>query len=206
MAQPNLAQVMVERSLPKMISPSDRKNLRIDIETTTESYDVNGNLKSTKVENKTTDGRLEVRGMSMEELYRALEARYDFYIDTAESTAVINNMICAIVKFKPKSNLGVKKTADHFINRSEGSIYINLDNFDIVKITGAIKNPFNFTFSWFFIPIANVEIYQFEFTVEYVIFNNTTVEQSIVGLADYKIRNRSIEKFTNKITNHRMKN
>lgn len=206
MAQPNLAQVMVERSLAKMINPSDRKNLRIDVETTTESYDTSGNVKSKKVENKTTDGRLEVRGMSMEELYRAFETRYDFYIDIAESTAVINNTTCAVVKFRPKSNLGVKKTADHFINRSEGSIYINLDNFDIVRITGAIKNPFNFTFSWYFIPIANVEIYQFEFTVEYIIFNNTTVEQSISGLADYKVRSRSVEKFTNKITNHRMKN
>ncbi len=206
MAQPDLAHVIVGKSVAKIISPGARRNIRIDIETTIENYYDNGNLKSSKSESKTTDGRLEVRGMKIEELYRAFETRYDFYIDPAESADILNNITCAIVKFRPKPNLSIKKTTDQFINRSEGSIYINLDNFDIVRIAGSIKNPFSFTFSWFFIPIAQVNIYQLEFLAEYTTFDSVLVEQTLNGLADYRVNNnRSIEKFTNKITNHRIK-
>ena len=203
-AQSSLAQIMAEKSLSKIISPTDRRNLRIDVETITENYDAGGNQKLAKTEHKTTDGRLSVRGISMEELYRALGNRFDFYIETDESTAVIKNTTCAIIKFKPKSNLAINKTADQFVNRTEGSIYINLDNFNIASIEGYIRNPFSFTFSWFFIPIARINVYQFKFVVEYTVFNNMLVEQSINGLADYEIRNRGIEKFTNKLSNHRI--
>lgn len=208
MAQSDLAQVMVERGLSKVISPTARRNIRIDIETTTEKFDANGNSKSNKMERKTTDGRLEVRGINIEELYQAFATRYNFYIDTGGNTAIINNVTCALVKFKPKSNLAIRKTADQFINRAEGSIYINLDNLNVVRIEGFIKNPFDFVFSWYFVPIAPVDVYQFAFSVEYTLFNNTLVEKSLNGLADYEIGigARSVEKFTNKISNHRMRN
>lgn len=205
MAQPDLAHVIIEKSIAKIISPSTRRNLRIDIETTTESYDASGNLKSRKAGSKTTDGRLEVRGMKIEELYQAFETRYDFYIDAAESTDILNNVTCVIVKFRPKPNLSIKKTADQFINRSEGSVYVNLDNFNVVRIAGSVRSPFNFTFSWYFIPIARVDVYRLEFLVEYTTFDNMLVEQTLNGLADYKVNNRGVEKFTNKITNHRMR-
>ena len=184
-----------------------RRNLRIDVETTTEKYEADGvTLKSPhKTERKTTDGRLEVRGISLEELYQAFQTRYNYYIDMEESTAIVNNITCAVVKFSPKPNLIIRKTADQFINRSEGSVYINLDNFEIIRIHGFIKNPFKFLFSWYFVPVSNVDVYRFEFTVEYINFNNMLVEQSISGLADYEIINRGVEKFTNKITNHRMR-
>ncbi len=208
MAQENLAQILVEKGMAKIIKLDIRKITRIDIENTTEKYDKEGTKKSGKTEHKTTDARLEVRGISMEELYQAFQTRYDFYIDMNESTAVINDVTYAVVKFGPKPNLTIKKTADQLINRSEGSIYINLDNFDIVKIHGFIKDPFDFIFYWKFIPLAHINVYQFEFTVEYTTFNNMTVEQSVGGIADYDttIQGRGMEKFTNKISNYRMKN
>ena len=204
-AQQDLAHVMVEKGLSKMINPAARRNLRINVETTIEKFNAKGDVISNKLEHKTTDGRLEVRGMNIEELYQAFVTRYDFYIDAHESTTVINGTTCAIVKFKPKYNLAVRKTADRFINQTEGSIYINLDNLNIVRIEGYIKNPFNFTFSWYFVPIARVDVYQFQFLVEYTVFNDMLVEQSLNGLIDYEIRNRGVEKFTNKISNHRMR-
>ena len=177
----------------------------MDIEITNESFTNGTKPKTGKIERKTSDARLEVRGISMIELNQAFQTRYNFYIDPNENAAVIDGITCAIVKFSPKPNLAVRKTADQFINRAEGLIYINLDNFDIVRVNGSIKNPFNFTFSWYFIPVARVDVFQFEFSVGYTKFNNMLVEQSLTGLADYEIRNRSTEKFTSKITNHRMR-
>lgn len=204
LAQPDLAHVMVEKSISKIISPSARRNIRIDIETITEDYNTNGNLKQpAKPRHKTTDGRLEVQGMNIEELYQALGTIYDFYIDPNESTAVINSITCAVVKFQPKPNLPVNKTADNFINRSEGSIYINLDSLVITRLVGSIKNPFYFTFYWKSIPITRIDVYQFKFEVEYIQFGSVVVEKTLNGLADYEIRNRGTKKFTNNITNHR---
>ena len=203
--QLDLAQIMVKRAMDKIITPSNRRNIRIDVGTITEKYDASGHKKSEKIEHKTTDGRMEIRGINIDELYRAFETRYNFYIDANESTASINNITCARIKFKSKPNLAVKKTIDQFINRTEGSIYINLDDLNIVKIEGLIKNAFYFNFSWYFIPIARIDIYQFEFSVEYILFENILVENSINGSVDYKIIRRGVEKFTNKITNHRMR-
>ena len=38
-AQDNLAQILVDKSMAKLIKPEIRRNLRIDIETTTEKFD-----------------------------------------------------------------------------------------------------------------------------------------------------------------------
>lgn len=204
MAQSNLAQVFIDKGFDKIIKPELRKTIRMDIETNSQAFDANQNKKSDETERKTTDGRLDVRGINIDELYHAFRTRYDFYIDMNESTAVINGMTCAVIKFTPKNNLKAQKAADQFINRAEGTIYINIDNFDIVRIEGGIKKPFRFSIEWLFFRWT-IDVYGFDFLVEYTTFNNMLVEDYVAGMADYEYKKRTIEKFTNKITNYRLK-
>lgn len=202
--QQNIAQLLAEKGLSKIISPDVRKRTRADSESITEEYSADGRLKSRETEHSPINGKLELRGINIDDLYKALGTRYDFYIDDSESTAVIDNQSCAVIKFKPKPNLPISKVADQFINRAQGSIYINLDGLRLIKLVGSIKEPFHFTFWALFIPIG-IDIYQFRFSINYTVFNNATVEQNLDGLADYEIRNRGMEKFTSKISNYRTK-
>src|SRR5688572_27034567 len=78
-ANENLAEVMVKKGLSKIVKPDLRKNILIDVETEGSSAGIKPKL-------KTTDARLEVRGVSMVELYQAFRTRYEFYIDMNEST------------------------------------------------------------------------------------------------------------------------
>lgn len=214
------AQLMFEKGLSKIIRPNARKNIIIDRETITEKYDSNCNIeskklgtpiekicepKSRKASHKATDLKLKVKGLDIDDLYGALAVRHSFYIDPAEDTKTIDGKTYVIVKFSPKDNLAIREATDQFVNRVSGSIYIDLDNLTITGIDGSINYSFYFNYSLLgFIPIR-VDVYSFEFSVEYNQFENITVEKSVNGLVDYKIRNRNTEKYINKITNHRVK-
>lgn len=202
--QSNIAQLMAEKALSKIISPDMRKNIRADADILKEEYDDKGKIKSRKKDHKSLNGKLEVSGMSMDYLYQALATRFEFYIDDKDSAAIVNNITCAVIKFRPKPNLRSQDTADEFINRTSGSVYISLDDFGIVKLEGSIKEQFHFTYWLLFVPLG-IDVYRFEFAVEYGLFNQVLVEQRIGGLVDYEIRNRGTEKFDNTITNYRMK-
>lgn len=214
------AQLMFEKGLSKMVQPDARKNIIVDRETITEKYDGNCNIeskksgisieeicepKSRKASHKSTDLKLKVKGLDIDDLYRALATRHNFYIDPAEDTKIIDGKTYIIIKFSPRNNLAIRETTDQFINRVLGFIYIDLDNLTITRIDGSINYSFHFNYSLLgFIPIR-VDVYSFEFSVEYSPFKNITVEKSVNGLVDYKIRNRDTEKYINRINNHRVK-
>lgn len=211
---------MFERGLSRIVQPNARKNIKTNRETITEKYNSDCNIeskksgisiekicepRSRKASYKSTDLKLKVRGLDIDDLYRALATRHNFYIDPAEDTRVIDDKTYVIVKFSPKNNLAIRETTDQFVNRVSGFIYIDLDNLTIIRIDGSINDPFHFNYSLLgFIPIR-VDIYSFEFSVEYSQFENITVEKSVNGLVDYKIRNRDTEKYTNKINNYGVK-
>ena len=86
-----------------------------------------------------------------------------------------------------------------------GLVYINLDDFQIIKIEGAIEYHFSFDFKLLnFIPIS-IDVYEFRFYVEYTVFDNIMVEKSLGGMADYEIRNRGIENHTYVLNNYRLR-
>lgn len=215
-----VAQLMFEKGLSRIVQPNARKNIIIDRETIIEKYDSNCNIeskksgisieeicesKSRKVSHESTDLKLKVKGLDIDDLYGALAVRHNFYIDPAEDTKIIDGKTYIIIKFSPKNNLAIRETTDQFINRVSGFIYIDLDNLAIARIDGFINHSFHFNYSLLgFIPIG-VDVYSFEFSVEYSPFENITVEKFVNGLVDYKIRNRSTEKYTNKINNPRVK-
>ncbi len=208
-AQQDIAKLLTNQGLARII---DNKVLRnsftSDVISVTENYDKNGRLKSRESETRSIKGKPKLSKLDIDELYQAFVTRYDFYIDGQENTtAVVNGVECAVIKFGPKSNLTTKDVADQFINRLNGAIYIYVSANDthIVKIDGIVPSHFSFTY-WAlgFIPIG-VDVYQFKFSVEYSLFNTIPVETSLIGTIDYEIRNRGREEHTYTISNYRTK-
>lgn len=214
------AKLMVEKGLSKIVQPDARKNIIADRETTTEEYDGNCSVKSKqsgtpieqickpksrKTSHKSTDLQMELRGLDIDDLYKALVVRHNFYIDPAEDTKIIDGKSCIIIKFAPKNTLTKRGITDQFINRVSGSIYIDLDNFSITRMDGFINEPFNFNYTLLGFIRIRVDVYSFEFSVEYSQFDNIMVEKSVNGSADYEIRNRGTEKYNNKITDYRVR-
>jgi len=203
-AQQNIAQLMAERGLAKIITPAARKNIRADIETVIKEYDSAGNSKKPKKQNERLSGELELNGIKIGYLYQTLANRKIFFIDEQNSAAVIDGTSYAIIKFRPKENLHIQRIADQFINRTTGSVYVNLDNMSISKIEGSIEEPFHFNYTLIFFPIG-VDVYRFSFLVEYAPFEDVFVEKTLNGLADYEIRKRGTKEYFNQITNYRRK-
>ena len=212
---------MVEKALSKVVQPNTRKNIIADRKTTTNGYDSSCNIeskqlgirieevcakpKSHKTINQSADLRMKLRGLDIDDLYGALMVRHDFYIDPAEDTKVIEGKNCVIIKFSPKNNLAMREVSDQFINRVSGSIYIDLDNVTIARIDGSTNHQFYFNYTILGFIHIRVDVYSFEFSVEYNQFGNMMVEKTVNGLADYEIRSRSTEQYINKISNYRMK-
>ncbi len=200
-----IAKLMVEKGLSKINNPA-RRNIITDMVSNSEEYDDQGHLKSKKTEKRTITGPPKLINLSVEELYQAFQTRYEFFIDPSDETAaVINDVKCAVIKFKPKPDLKVRKTADEFINRTSGKVYLNLDNLSVVKVEGNINYHFSFDVSSIFIlfiPI-NVDVYNFEFTVEYTEYKDMVIEKYLTGTADYEVRKRGTEKYTYALGNYR---
>lgn len=202
----NIAQLLVERGLAK-INTESRKDVFADMVSIKKEYDINSKEVSKKISRRTILGRPKLDKLSIDELYQAFETRYYFYIDDLENTVNVDNITYGVIKYKPKADLKINKTADQFINRVEGKIYIDIDKLKITKIEGAIPNKFSFDFSYWallFIPIQ-IDMHKFEFSVEYATFNNISVENHLTGLADYEVRNRGTETHEYILSNYRMR-
>lgn len=208
-AQQNIAQLLTGQGLSRIIDNKSLRNSFVsDVASVTEKYDKDGKLKSKDSKTSSIQGKPKLNKLDVDDLYQAFATRYDFYIDIQENTtAVVNGLECAVIKFRPKPNLATKETADQFINRLNGTIYVYVSANDthVVKIDGFIENHFNFMY-WAlgFIPIG-VDVYKFKFSVEYSLFNNIPVETSLTGIVDYEIRNRGSEEYKYTINNYRVK-
>lgn len=206
--KPSIAQIMMDKGLASINDPL-RKNVIADVFSTSEEYDTQGNRKSADTDNYTIVGRPKLDKLNIDELYRAFATRFDFYIDNAYSADTINGTTYAVVKYRPKPGLSYDNVTDSFINRVSGKVYINLDNFVIYKIDGGINYPFSTTWHpgpklLYFISIG-IDVYEFNFSIEYTGFNNMVIEKFLTGAADYKIRNRGLEKHFYTLSNYRMR-
>ena len=210
-AQEGIAQLIMDKILARIFSEAGaRNNLKCDLISMEERYDSSGKLKSRKPARpgppKVFKGRPKIDGIDLASLYKILDERYDFYIDDQESIGVMNGIVRAIVKFKPKSNLKIRETADQFVNRLSGKIYIDLDELYMVKLNGTIDKTFSFTITspWIlYIPVT-VTVYRVNFMAEYELSNGIVVENLIIGEADYETRGRGTVKRTYTLSNCRM--
>lgn len=208
--QKNVAQLLMEKGLAR-INNNLRENITADMVSITEEYgnkddlEQGRNPRHKKTTNSRITGRPNLDKLNINDLYKALATRYEFYIDDAHSTDVVNGIMCALIHFRPKPGLSVRETADQFINRVNGNVYINLDNFQIIKIEGSAKDHFGFTY-WLLglVPIS-VDVYEFSFSVEYTEFNGVVIEKYLFGLADYQIRKRGVETHAYELSNYRIK-
>ena len=143
--------------------------------------------------------------MNIDELYKAFVTRFDFFIDNGDSTGMINGTRYALIKFNPKPNLTSKTVTNAFINHTSGKVYINLDNYEIVRIKGGIGNHFVTTWRAWWAPISfDIDVYEFGFSIDYTVFNNMVIEKNLDGMVDYEIRNRGVDKNTYTLSNYRM--
>ena len=183
-----------------------RKKVSADLISNVEEIDSKGKT-SKKTSRSVIDGRPKIDRLDTDDLYQAFSTRFNFYIDESESTAVIDNIKCAVIKFRPKPNLKADGLTDQIINRLTGSVYINIDNFQIIKIEGSINYHFYAEYvAWFLLNIPiGVDFYQFYFLVEYTVFNDIVIEKNLIGTADYEIRNRGTEKHHYTLSNYRFR-
>ncbi|OGM97050.1 MAG: hypothetical protein A3B86_02865 [Candidatus Yanofskybacteria bacterium RIFCSPHIGHO2_02_FULL_38_22b] len=210
LAQETIAKLLVDKGLAK-INVEPRKTITTDVVSVTEEYANkeaydNKRSKSIKTSRKTITGRPKLGYLNVDELYQAFATRFDFLIENNDSTGVINDVQCALIKFTPKPNLTSKTVTDAFINHTAGKVYINLDNFEIIRIEGGINNHFVTTWRAWWSPIAfDVDVYEFSFSIDYTIFNNVVIEKNLEGMADYEIRNRGIDRHIYTLSNYRIR-
>lgn len=208
--EPGIAQIIIDKGLDK-INNDARKNVITDVNSTDEKYIdkqalIDGRPKSRQAGKKTVTGRQSLGSMNVDDLYKAFATRFDFIIDNNDSTGVINGIQCALIKFSPKPNLTSKTVTDAFINRTSGKVYINLDNYEIVRVEGGISNHFITTWRAWWSPISfDIDVYELSFSIDYTVFNNMVIEKNMEGTIDYEIRNRGVEKHTYTLSNHRMR-
>jgi hypothetical protein len=208
-AEPGIARLIIDKGLAR-INNDARKNVIADIYSVDEEYVnkqamINNSPKSKRDRKKIITGRPSLDGMSVDELYKAFAIRFDFFIDNNESIGVIDNTRYALIKFAPKPNLTSNTVTDALINRTAGKVYINLDNYEIVRIEGSISNHFVTTWRAWWSPISfDIDVYEFSFSIDYTVFNNIVIEKNLDGMVDYEIRTRGIDKHTYTLRNYRM--
>lgn len=208
--EPGIAWLIIDKGLDR-INNNERKNVVTDVYLIEEKYAnkqavINGQFKSRQERRKTITGRPSLGSMNVDELYKAFATRFDFFIDNNDSTGVINDTRYALIKFIHKPNLNSKTVTDAFINHTSGKVYINLDNYEIVRIEGGISNHFVTTWRAWWSPISvNIDVYEFSFSIDYTLFNNMAIEKSLTGTVDYEIRNRGTEKNDYTLSNYRMR-
>lgn len=209
-AKPGIAQLILDKGLDR-INSDVRKNVIADVYSIDEKYAnkqalTDGRPKSRQERRKTITGRPSLDGMSIDDLYKAFSSRFDFFIDNNDSIGVIDGVRYALIKFRPKPSLTSKTVTDALINHVAGKVYINLDNYEIIRIEGDISNHFVTTWRAWWSPISfNIDVYEFGFSIDYSVFNGIVIEKSLNGMIDYEIRNRGVEKHTYTLSNYRMK-
>ncbi len=209
-AKPSIARLIMDKGLTR-INNDARKNVVADMYSVDEEFATKQALldnrpKSRQEKRKTITGRPSLDGMSIDELYNAFATRFDFGIDNDDSTGVINNVRYALIKFTPKPNLANNTVTNALINHTAGKIYINLDNYEIVRIEGGISNHFVTTWRAWWSPISfDVDVYEFGFSIDYTVFNNMVIEKNLNGMVDYEIRNRGVKKLAYILSNYRMR-
>lgn len=209
-AKPGIAQLIMDKGLDR-INNDVRKNVIADLNSVNKKYAnkqalIDGRSKSEQERRKIITGWPSLNGMDVDKLYSAFAIRFNFFIDNDDSTGVINGIRYALIKFTPKPNLTSKSVTDAFINHTAGNVYINLDNYEIVRVEGSINSHFVTTWKAWWLPISfDIDVYEFSFSIDYTIFNNMVVEKNLTGMVDYEIRNRSVEKHTYTLSNYRMK-
>ena len=208
--RPSIAQLIIDRGLAK-INNDTRKNVIADLNSIDDKYTskqtlIEGKYKSRQERKKTITGRPSLAGMSVDKLYNVFKTRFDFIIENDDSTGVINGTQYALIKFTPKPNLTSNTVTDSFINHTAGKIYINLDNYEITKIEGGVNNHFVTTWkAWWSLISFDIDVYEFSFSIDYVVFNNMTIEKNLNCMVDYEIRNRGINKYIYTLSNYRIK-
>lgn len=208
--KPSIAQLIVGKGLDR-INSDIRKNVIADLNSVNEKYAdkqalTNGRPKSRQERKKIITGWPSLNGMDIDKLYGAFAVRFDFFIDNDDSTGVINGIRYALIKFTPKPNLTSKSVTDALINHTAGKVYINLDNYEIVRVEGDINNHFVTTWKAWWSPISfDIDVYEFSFSIDYTTFNNIVVEKNLAGMIDFEIRNRGVEKHAYTLSNYRMK-
>jgi len=208
-AKPGIAQLIIDKGLAR-INNDARKNVIADVNSIDEKYAnkqalLDGHPKSKQERRKTITGRPSLDGMNVDELYKAFATRFDFFIDNNDSTGIIDGLRYALIKFSPKPNLTNNTVTNAFINHTAGKVYINLDNYEIVRIEGDISNHFVTIWRAWWSPISfDIDVYEFGFSIDYVMFNNMMIEKNLNGIVDYEIRNRGVEKHTYTLSNYRM--
>ena len=210
-SKPSIAKLIIDRSLEK-INDSNRKNVITDIFSVHEKYTnkqtfLDRRPKSRQEGKKTVIGRPKLDSINIDELYKSFSTRFDFIIDNDDSTGVINGVRLGLIKFNPKPNLISKTVTDAFINHTAGKIYVNLDNYEIVRIEGGVNSHFITTWRAWWAPISfDIDVYEFDFLIDYTTFNKMVIEKNLDAMVDYEIRNRGIDKYVYTLSNHRMKN
>lgn len=208
--EPGIARLIIDKGLDR-IKNDVRKNVIADVYSVDEKYAdkqalIDGRPKSKQERMKTITGRPSLGSMNVDELYKSFATRFDFLIDNNDSTGMINDIRYALIKFTPKPNLTSKTVTDAFINHTAGKVYINLDNYEIVRVEGGISNHFVTTWRAWWSPISfDIDVYEFDFSIDYTVFNNMVIEKNLTGIVDYEIRNRSTEKHSYMFSNYRMK-
>ncbi len=210
LAQETIAKLLIDKGLAR-ISVEARKNVTSDIISRKEEYDnkdaYNNNVrKSSKTSKKTITGRPKLGYLDIDDMYEAFTTRFDFTIDNNNSTGVINGNRYVLIKFSPKPHLTNKTVTDAFINHTSGTVYMNLDNFEFVRVEGGISDHFLTTWKTWWSPISfDIDVYEFNFSIDYTVFNGIVIEQNLEGMVDYEIRNRGIEKHTYALSNYRIR-
>ncbi|KKT82571.1 MAG: hypothetical protein UW79_C0004G0028 [Candidatus Yanofskybacteria bacterium GW2011_GWA2_44_9] len=199
----NIGQLMMNKVLTRIMHEAkNRAAIKADKTYTVKKYNTHGSVKSEKSETKTVQGRPKLEGVSLD-IYQILGSKYDFYIDPQESVATVNGTECAVVKFRPKAGLRKGGVADEFINRLEGTVYINIEEYYMVKIEGKVPQPFQFTYNLLYVIPIGVDVYRLDFSAEYQLFNGIVVERYFRGFVDYEVKNRGAEEHIHALTNYR---
>ena len=208
--KPSIAKLIIDKGLAK-INSDVRKNVTVDINSVDEKYTnkqalIDGRLKSRQERKKTITGRPSLGSMDVDKLYNTFTINFDFFIDNNDSIGIINGVRYGLIKFNPKPNLTSNTVTDAFINHTTGKVYINIDNYEIVRIEGGINSHFLTTWKAWWSPISfDIDVYEFSFSIDYTLFNNMVIEKSLVGMVDYEIRNRGVEKYIYTLSNYRMR-
>ena len=210
-SKPGIAKVIIDKGLTR-INSDIRKSVIAEINSIDEEYVskqalLEGRSKSREENKKTIIGRPKLDRMNIDDLYKAFSTRYDFFIDNDHSIEAIGGVSYAVIQYKPKLNLSTNTVTDSFINRTAGKVYINMDNYEIMRITGGINDHFVAVWHAWWSPISiDIDVYEFNFSIDYTLFNDIVIEKDLTGMVDYEIRHRGVEKHSYSLSNYRIRN
>ena len=148
-----------------------------------EYYDSAWRLKSTRVETKVVSTGQKEPGNLNIDIAGILVDKSQFYIDDQSSTKVISGINCIAIGFKPKPNLQTKTTSDQILSKVEGVIYINLDDFSMVRAEASAQKQFGFT-HWFYILPIWINVSRLEMEIEFTRLEDITVRKSVTATVD----------------------